>query len=279
MTRTRSLPAFVTATFAIALVLERPTLARQALMLAACLLTVVVRFQGLVLFAVLPTALLLKLAFDLLDREDRSRGSVVGGLFVLLWPTAAALGLVALLYAAYKHHQGVSLRSGLGGYEGVAGGNWPHRGAPLDPLPLRRVAAGGWLHPSVRPARAARARPSCGRRPSRPPSGSSLAVAGAATVSAVARSASSPRGRRCIEERNMFGVSALLILALVLWLAQAAPRPLVITVVAVVLPAALLLTLPLATLLNPSIFSDTFGLIPLLRLSERFSAASRPCSC
>ena len=40
---------------------------------------------------------------------------------------------------------------------------------------------------------------------------------------------------------------------------------------AVALPAALLVTIPLLNVLNPSIFSDTFGLIPLLRLSERLS--------
>src|SRR5262245_22219053 len=66
MTENAFFPAFVTAAFAIALVLERPTLARQALMLAAFLLTVAVRFQGLVLLAVLVTAILLKLFFVLL---------------------------------------------------------------------------------------------------------------------------------------------------------------------------------------------------------------------
>src|SRR5262245_50393126 len=48
MTENAFFPAFVTATFAIALVLERPTLVRQALMFGAIVLTVAVRFQGLV---------------------------------------------------------------------------------------------------------------------------------------------------------------------------------------------------------------------------------------
>src|SRR5262249_35161271 len=100
MTENAFFPAFVTAAFAIALVLERPTLARQALMLAAFLLTVAVRFQGLVLLAVLVTAILLKLVFDLLAREDEPRSQVVRRSLVPLWPTAVAFGLAAIAYAA-----------------------------------------------------------------------------------------------------------------------------------------------------------------------------------
>jgi len=272
MTENAFFPAFVTATFAIALVLERPSLIRQALMLGAFLLTVAVRFQGVVLLAVLPTAVLIKLAFDLLGREGEPRRQVVRRSLVPLWPTIAALGLAALAYAAYKHHQGVSLRSGLGGYEGVAGGRYPLHTAfrwilyHFAELPL----AAGYI-------------PACalivllGIAFVQPRTFSSaersfLAVAVAGTIWLVAEvGVFASRYSSRIEERNMFGLSALLMLALVLWLARGAPRPPLVTLVAVALPAALLLTLPLATLLNPSIFSDTFGLIPLLRLSERLS--------
>ena len=44
--------------------------------------------------------------------------------------------------------------------------------------------------------------------------------------------------------------------------------------VAAAIPAALLFALPLASLLNVSIFSDTFGLIPVLRLSSLVSGIS-----
>jgi len=77
-----------------------------------------------------------------------------------------------------------------------------------------------------------------------------------------------------IEERNMFALAPLFLLALCLWLARGAPRPLFITAVALALPAALLVTIPLVSLLNPSIYSDTFGLIPLLRLSEKLSGGA-----
>jgi hypothetical protein len=73
-----------------------------------------------------------------------------------------------------------------------------------------------------------------------------------------------------IEERYMFFLAPLLFLALALWLDRGLPRPLALTLVAAAVPAALLFALPLGSLLNISILSDTFGLIPFLRLSQRF---------
>jgi hypothetical protein len=58
-------------------------------------------------------------------------------------------------------------------------------------------------------------------------------------------------------------------MALSLWLARGLPRPVLLTAVAALAPAALLLSLPLENLLNIGILSDTFGLIPLLRLSQK----------
>jgi hypothetical protein len=272
MTENAFFPAFVTAMFTIALVLERPTLVGQALMLGAILLTVAVRFQGLVLLAVLPTALLLKLAFDLLGKDGDAPRQVVRRSLLPLWPTVTALALAALAYGAYKHHQGLSLSSGLGGYEVVTGGRYPLHTAlrwilyHFAELPL----AAGYI-----PACAllvllgiAFLRP----RTMTPAERSFVAVAAAGTTWLVAEvGVFASRYSFRVEERNMFGLAALLILALVLWLARGAPRPPLVTLVAVVLPAALLLTLPLATLLNASIFSDTFGLVPLLRLSQRLS--------
>ena len=65
MTENAFFTAFTTACFAIALALERPTLLRQALPLAAIALTFFVRPQGLVLLAIYVAALALKLVFDL----------------------------------------------------------------------------------------------------------------------------------------------------------------------------------------------------------------------
>ena len=79
-----------------------------------------------------------------------------------------------------------------------------------------------------------------------------------------------------IEERYMFFLAPLLFLAFALWLDRGLPRPLVLTSVTAAVPAALLFALPLGTLLNISIFSDTFGLIPFLRLSQRFVPGGIP---
>jgi hypothetical protein len=74
-----------------------------------------------------------------------------------------------------------------------------------------------------------------------------------------------------VEDRYMFFLAPLLFLAFALWIDRGLPRPPVLTAVAAVIPAALLFALPLASLLNISILSDTFGLIPLLRLASKVS--------
>jgi hypothetical protein len=74
-----------------------------------------------------------------------------------------------------------------------------------------------------------------------------------------------------VEERYMFFVAPLLLLAFVLWLDRGLPRPAVLAVVAAAIPAGLFFALPLGSLLNVSILSDTFGLIPFYRLSQRLS--------
>ena len=272
MTENAFFPAFVTCAFTVALALERPTLFRQALMLAAMLVTVAVRFQGLVLLVVLPTAVLLKLVFDLLGRDVGPPGRVVRNALLPWWPTAAVAALAFGAYAAYRHHQGVGLTSGLGSYQIVTSGSYPIGAAArwtlyhFAELPL----AFGFI-----PACAffvlfglclMRARTfSAAER-------SFLAVTAGATIWLVAEVGTfASRFSLRIEERNMFAVAPLFLLALSLWLARGAPRPPLITLIAVALPAALLVTIPLVRLLNGSIFSDTFSLIPLLRLSERLS--------
>ena len=54
MTENAFFPAFVLATFLMALSLERPTLLRQGLLFAAIALACLVRVQAVVLFAMLP---------------------------------------------------------------------------------------------------------------------------------------------------------------------------------------------------------------------------------
>ena len=85
MTENAFLPAFVLATFAIALMLERPSLLRQLAAFGAILLAVAIRYQGLVLLAVLPVAILLKVLFEL-RAERRPRPLQFG------WPSSGGTG-------------------------------------------------------------------------------------------------------------------------------------------------------------------------------------------
>jgi hypothetical protein len=272
MTENAFFPAFVTSCFAIALALEQPTLVRQGLMLTAMLATVAVRFQGIVLLLVLPIALLVKLLFDLLGPEEGSRRRVVRNALVPFWPTAVAGVVLAGAYAAYKHHQGLGLRSGLGNYQGVVSGDYPiHAAARWTlyhfaelPLAFGYIPACAFLVLLGLCLTRAKTFSSAER--------SFLAVTVAATILLVPEVGTfASKYSLRVEERNMFALAPLFLLALSLWLARGAPRPLLFTIVAVALPAALLVTIPLVTLLNPSIYSDTFGLIPLLRLSEKLS--------
>jgi hypothetical protein len=272
MTENAFFPVFVTGAFAIALALERPTLLRQGLVLLALLVSVAIRFQGLVLFAVLPTALLLKLLFDLLGRGGEPRGRIVRNVLLPFWPTAVALAAIGGAYAVHKHQQGLSLTSGLGSYQVVASGSYPFHAAARWtlyhfaelPLAFGYIPACAFLVllglALVRAGSFSRAERSF------------LAVTAAATIWVVPEvGVFASRYSFRIEERNMFVLGPLFLLALALWLARGAPRPLLITLVAVAIPADLLVTVPLVSLINQSIFSDTFAFIPLLRLSQHFS--------
>ena len=263
MTENAFFPAFVTSAFAIALALERPTLFRQGLMLVAMLATVAVRFQGIVLLAVLPTALLLKLLFDLLGRDEGPRRRVVRNALLPFWPTAGAVAVAGGAYVAYKHHQGLGLTSGLGNYQGVVTGGYPidaaarwtlYHFAEL-PLAFGYIPACAFLVLLGLVLTRAKTFSAAER--------SFLAVTAAATILLVPEvGAFASKYSLRIEERNMFALAPLFLLALCLWLARGAPRPPLITLVAVALPAALLVTIPLLSVLNTSIYSDTFGLDP-----------------
>ena len=65
-----------------------------------------------------------------------------------------------------------------------------------------------------------------------------------------------------IEERNMFYAEPLLLLALVIWLDKGLPRPPRLTAAAVVVPAALLLSLPFESLFNVSVLATRPGSFP-----------------
>jgi hypothetical protein len=270
MSENAFLPAFLLATLAIGLALERPTLWRQAAVFAAIALASVIRVQGLVLVAVLITAVGLAAGLEARIAPPRDRLRATARYLAAFWPTAAALGGLVLAYLALKVAQGVPLSTGLGSYRIVAEADYR---AMESARWVMRHTADIVLATGVFPFCALlvllglavlRGAPSREER-------AFLATTASAVVWTVAQAAlfASNFAQR-IQERYMFCVFPLLFIALALWLFRGAPRrPWALSVAAAGFSAALVvLALPLRSLLGLQILSDTFALIPLLRLSQ-----------
>jgi hypothetical protein len=270
LTENAYLPAVVFALFALALALERPTVWRQLLALALAALVVAVRVQGIVFALVIPTAIVLKVAFDLRAAEPSSRRSVLRDAARRWSLSVGLMACAALLYVVYKVSQGASLYSGFGIYAGIAQSDYSLREAlrwvvyhfgelafsvgvlPFSALILLVGLAfrrGGSAEPAERAFVAA-------------------AAAGVFWTVVEAGVFASDFGFR-IEERYMFNVVPVLLLALVVWLDRGLPRPPALTAAAALVPAALLLTLPYTGFFTIALYNDTFGLVPLWRLTGR----------
>jgi hypothetical protein len=271
MTENAFLPTFVLATFAMGLALERPTLWRQLFAFATILLAVAIRYQGLVLLLVLPTALLMKVLFELRAELHPRPWRFLWSELRRYWISAALLAGGVGLYVLLEVARGHGLSSGLGSYRAVAVKNYSF-GAARHWILLHFAELA--LSVAVLPACAflvllglaftRRGTRSAAER-------AFLAVTTAAIPWVVIEVAVFASGFSIrIEDRYMFFLAPLLFLAFAVWLDRGLPRPLPLALPAAVIPAALLFALPLGALLNISILSDTFGLIPFLRLSERF---------
>jgi hypothetical protein len=265
MTENAYFPAFVLACFALAFALERPTLVTQALALGAFGLAATIRLQAGAFVVIAPAAVVLKLVLD-------ARAGERVGLFAALRKhvlLVAAAPVAALAYVGLTVARGRPLSATLGSYGDVAtahyslgsGAHWlsQHLGGlalstgvfPVSAL-LVLLGLALWRGAPGLPDRAFLA---------------VAATASAVTLVQVAVFAS--RFSLRIEERNFFSIVPLFLLALVVWIQRGAPRPLVLVVPAVALPALFVVALDLRGLLNISIMSDTFSLIPLLRLSDK----------
>jgi hypothetical protein len=271
MTENAFFPAVVLSCFAMAAALERPTLLHQALALGAIAFACTVRFQALALLAVYATALALKLVLDL-RAPDGGRGfRYVGRELRRFWPTGLVLLVGVFGYVALKARQGASLETGLGSYGGAVRLDYYDLSNVFDYVVdhfAELTFAVGLIPVSALILLVGLA---VRRGASDAAERAFLAVAASAFVLIVIEvGAFASRFALRIEERNMFSVAPLLFLALCLWLAKGMPRPLFLTIAAAVVPAALLFSLDLAALLNIGILSDTFALIPLLRLSGEF---------
>lgn len=270
MTENAAFPAILLALFVSARALERPTPVRQLLALAAIGLACAARLQALVLVPALPTAIVLKALLD-----ARAAAAERPAIFILqsLRRYAWALGAIlvgAVAYLAVKIAQGASATALLGAYQGTESGytsegvaRWfvfhvaelPYS-VGLVPVCAFIVLFGLALRLRAATTESERA---------------FLAVALGATLWMTLQvSAFASQFSQRIEERNLIYLGPLFLLALLLWIAKGLPRPPVLTGAAALVPAVLLVSLPLENLLNVSIKSDTFAFVPLLRMVAVF---------
>lgn len=270
LTENAYVPATVLALFAIAVAIERSSVVTQLLALGAIVLAASARIQGLILLAVLFTAIVLVVVLDAVAAERGERRRVIWSRLVRFWPSLCTPVAVALAYAVYERGRGQSLSSGLGVYQSVAHAHYGalspakwviwHFGelsfsVAIVPMSALIVLLGLAFQRATAPGPAERA---------------FLAVTTAAVFWIVVQAGTfASHFSLRIEERLMFNVTPALFLALVVWLARGLPRPPGPSFVAVLLPVAAALVLPYASLLGPSVFNDTFGLIPVWRVLVR----------
>jgi hypothetical protein len=270
LTENAFLPATMLALFAMSIALERPTPVRQLLALAAIALATACRLQGIVFLLVWPTAIALSLLFDAVATRPGERGAAARVRLRRFWPSLGLLAVVVVAYVTYEVGRGRSLWSGAGVYRQVSSAHYAIRPAlhwiayhlgeltfsvGLIPLSALIVLFGLACRRATAPAPAERA---------------FLAVTTAAVFWVVVQIGTfASHFSLRIEERYMFELGPVLLLALVVWLARGLPRPAGLTAAAVLAPAAFLLALPYTSFFNQALFNDTFGLIPLWRLSTR----------
>lgn len=250
MTENAFYPAFLLAVLAAVAWLERPTALRTALVLAACVLAFLTRAQALALLPALLTAPFLVSGRRAL-REYR-----------LLYGLATAGAIVVVVVQAAR---GASPFGILGAYEVAsrsdytAGGvskwllyHWSELVLALGVLPFAALLLLALVPRDLdRPQRAF--------------------VAGSAAISfwlvlEVAAFASEQSLR--VEERNMFYVAPLFLIALLLWIERGAPRPLLPAAGAAAAAAALPGFLPYDELIGLPAVSDTPALLPLWSLAD-----------
>lgn len=251
MTENVFYPVVLGAALALVLVLERPTWRRELLFYALVVLAVATRLQGVALVAAALTA---PLVLAVLDRRGPAAAlRPFRRLYAVLLGAAA---LVAVLQAA----RGRSLSDLLGAYAVV--GDDRYQAGEVARYALWHLEELS-LYLGVLPLAAFLVLLGTGRSRSRP-----LQALLAATLAmsfwfllVVAAFASEFASR--IQERNLFVVAALFLVALVAWVAEGAPRPPVLTAGALLVAGGLPLLFPYGRFIETAAISDTLALLPV----------------
>jgi len=270
MTENAFFPAFLLALYAFAVALERPTILRQGLALGAVAVALGMRYQALVLLGILPTAIVLRAVLELLEeRPPRRRLRFLARELARFWPLLGALGGGAIGYVLLKLVQGQSLESGLSAYGGVVRVSYVadevFRWTVLHFAQLALVVAVAPFSALLLLLLLAPRRSFVLNAAER----AFLAVAAPAVLLIVVQAGFfASRFALRIVERNMFHVAPVFFLALMLWLARGAPRPILATALAVGTPLALIGYLAKESPVDLSILSDAFSLVPVLELGD-----------
>jgi hypothetical protein len=266
MTENAFYPAFAVCFLLMLLVLERPTALRQAAALATIGLAFLIRAQAVALVAAFVTAIVLMCLGDArLENRLTTRG-VIRRLdaFRVTW-IAFGAGLVVVFVGALV--RGKSPSTVLGAYGGLAEKSYSFPDvtrwfvlhvAELDLylgiLPMAALLVLAWeAFTSKEMARSLRLFAILATS-----AAFWMTLVVAATVSYL-----SSGGVGRIEERNLFHVAPLFLIALVAWLARGLPRPWPAAALAAVAAGALPGAISYNSFANLSALSDTLVLIPL----------------
>jgi hypothetical protein len=255
MTENAFYPVFLWLAFALVAMLESPTLRNQLVVLALCVVAFEIRAQAVVLFVAVLTA---PIALAWIERGRPRRLKAFAPLYGV---AAAAVVLVAIVEVA----RGRSPVDVLGSYSKTTNGSyhvWPVIRWLV--LHIAEFDLAVWVLPfAALIVLVANAR-HLDRR---------LRVFCAAAVSLavwlvleVAVFASQYSHR--IEERNLFYLMPLFLIALLAWIERGQPRPPRATIVAAGVAAALPGAIPFLGLLNITAQSDTIGLQPWWYLGD-----------
>jgi glycosyltransferase involved in cell wall biosynthesis len=256
MTETVFYPVFACVALTLVLALERPTLQRQLILLGVCLVAFLTRSQSIVLVPAVATA---PLVLAWLDRRRLLR---VAAEFRALYGILVA-GVVGVLVVELA--RGHSPFDVLGSYSVT--GHADYRSGQVVKWLLYHVSELD-LYLGIVPFAALLLLVAMGRSLDRP-----LRVFLAATLPLTAwlllevaafASALSPR----VQERNIFYVAPLFLIALLAWIERGMPRPARAAAIAAVVAAALPGALPYQRLIDTSAESDTLALLPLWWLQE-----------
>jgi 4-amino-4-deoxy-L-arabinose transferase-like glycosyltransferase len=259
MTENVFYPVFLTVALAFVLVLERPTIARQIMLLGAIAVAFATRAQAVALVPAVLTAPFLLALF----RHESLRLALRP--FRLLYGLVLGGGAVVLAVQLARGH---SLSDLFGAYSVVGESDYEplevlryylYHLAELD-LYLGVIPVAATIVLAVR-ARSLDA-----------PLQALLAVALSVTLWLVlAVSAFASVFAQRIQERNMFVVAPLFLVLLLAWVDRGALRPRVPTALAAALAAGLVLAIPFERFIETSALSDTLMLLPWWTVQDHVS--------